>query len=206
MARAAPPPPPPPPPQAPIDVNLREALEERYLAYALSTIMGRALAGRARRAEAGASAHPLRHAYPEARSGRGVQEMREDRRRRDGLVPSARRPGDLRGAGAARAGFLLALSAGRRAGQFRQYRRRQRRRLSLHRSADDRFRAAAARRHRRRLDRLARQLFRRREGADRAAGGDAEPARQWRAGHRGRHGDLDPAAQCRRTAATPRSI
>ena len=28
---------------APIDVNLRDALEERYLAYALSTIMGRAL-------------------------------------------------------------------------------------------------------------------------------------------------------------------
>ena len=27
----------------PIEVNLREALEERYLAYALSTIMGRAL-------------------------------------------------------------------------------------------------------------------------------------------------------------------
>jgi topoisomerase-4 subunit A len=35
--------PPPPPPAAPIDVPLREALEERYLAYALSTIMGRAL-------------------------------------------------------------------------------------------------------------------------------------------------------------------
>ena len=41
MAKPVPPPPPPPP--APIDVNLREALEERYLAYALSTIMGRAL-------------------------------------------------------------------------------------------------------------------------------------------------------------------
>src|ERR1700678_521468 len=41
MARVAPPP--PPPPSAPIDVNLRDALEERYLAYALSTIMGRAL-------------------------------------------------------------------------------------------------------------------------------------------------------------------
>ena len=41
MARAAPPP--PPPPRAPIVVNLRDALEERYLAYALSTIMGRAL-------------------------------------------------------------------------------------------------------------------------------------------------------------------
>jgi topoisomerase IV subunit A len=41
MAKAVPPPPAPPP--APIDVNLRDALEERYLAYALSTIMGRAL-------------------------------------------------------------------------------------------------------------------------------------------------------------------
>src|ERR1700710_260712 len=41
MARAAPPP--PPPPSEPIEVNLRDALEERYLAYALSTIMGRAL-------------------------------------------------------------------------------------------------------------------------------------------------------------------
>src|SRR5476651_2059895 len=42
MAKAAAPPH-PPPPSAPIDINLREALEERYLAYALSTIMGRAL-------------------------------------------------------------------------------------------------------------------------------------------------------------------
>ena len=30
-------------PREPEPVNLREALEERYLAYALSTIMGRAL-------------------------------------------------------------------------------------------------------------------------------------------------------------------
>ena len=36
--------PPPPDSQGPIEpVNLREALEERYLAYALSTIMHRAL-------------------------------------------------------------------------------------------------------------------------------------------------------------------
>ena len=41
MAKAVPPP--PLPPSEPIDVNLRDALEERYLAYALSTIMGRAL-------------------------------------------------------------------------------------------------------------------------------------------------------------------
>ncbi len=41
MARTAPPP--PLPPAEPTVVKLREALEERYLAYALSTIMGRAL-------------------------------------------------------------------------------------------------------------------------------------------------------------------
>ena len=35
--------PPPSPPAEPLAVKLREALEERYLAYALSTIMGRAL-------------------------------------------------------------------------------------------------------------------------------------------------------------------
>src|ERR1700692_1829486 len=35
--------PPPPPDGGALPVNLREALEERYLAYALSTIMGRAL-------------------------------------------------------------------------------------------------------------------------------------------------------------------
>ena len=49
-------------------IGLKEALEERYLAYALSTIMGRAPAGCARRAEAGASSHPLRHAAAAARS------------------------------------------------------------------------------------------------------------------------------------------
>ena len=43
MAKTAAQPPPPPQPPAPIEVGLREALEERYLAYALSTIMGRAL-------------------------------------------------------------------------------------------------------------------------------------------------------------------
>jgi topoisomerase-4 subunit A len=41
MAKTAPPP--QPPPRGAENVDLREALEERYLAYALSTIMGRAL-------------------------------------------------------------------------------------------------------------------------------------------------------------------
>ena len=52
-------------------------------------------ARRARRAEARASPHPLRHAAPAARSRHGVQEIGEDRRRRDGQFPPPWRPGDL---------------------------------------------------------------------------------------------------------------
>ncbi len=125
--------------------------------------------------------------------------MRQDCRRRDGVVPSPWRSGDLRGAGAARAGFRLALSADRGPGQFRQHRRRQRRRLSLHRGAHDRRRPPSHGGRRGGRRRLARQLFRRHERAGGHAVGRAEPARQRRAGHRGRHGDVDPAAQHRRT-------
>ena len=110
--------------KAPTPIELREALEERYLRYALSTITGRALPD----ARDGLKPVHRRILYGmhilRLDPGVAVQEMREDRRRRDGLVPSARRPGDLRRAGAPRAGFFVALSAGRRAGQFRQYRRR----------------------------------------------------------------------------------
>ena len=106
------------------EIALREALEERYLAYALSTIMHRALPD----ARDGLKPVHRRILYGmrllRLDPGTALQEVRQDRRRRDGQFPSARRPGDLRRAGAPRAGFLLALSAGRRAGQFRQYRRR----------------------------------------------------------------------------------
>jgi topoisomerase IV subunit A len=61
----------PPDPEGVQEIALREALEERYLAYALSTIMHRAL--------------------PDARDG--LKPVH--RRRRDGQFPSARRPGDL---------------------------------------------------------------------------------------------------------------
>ena len=125
--------------------------------------------------------------------------MRQDRWRRDGVVPPARRSGDLRGFGALGARFRLALSPDRGAGQFRQHRRRQRRRLSLHRSPDDRRRPSPDGGRRGRFGRLARQLFGRYPRADRHALGRAEPARQRRPGHRGWHGDLDPAAQHRRT-------
>jgi topoisomerase IV subunit A len=52
------------------EIALREALEERYLAYALSTIMHRALPD----ARDGLKPRPRRH----------VQEVGENRRRRDG--------------------------------------------------------------------------------------------------------------------------
>ena len=135
-------------------INLKEALEERYLAYALSTIMHRALPD----ARDGLKPVHRRILYGMNLLRLGpdvaVQEIGQGGRRRDGLVPSARRPGDLRRARAPRPGFRLALSAHRRAGQLRQHRRRRRRRLPLHRGAHDRRRAPPARGHRRGRGRL----------------------------------------------------
>ncbi len=115
------------PPEEPAEIHevmLRDALEERYLAYALSTIMHRAL--------------------PDARDGLkpvhrrilyGMRLLRLDPG--TAFKKSAKIVGDVMGKfhphgdqaiydahGAPGAGLLLALSAGRRPGQFRQYRRR----------------------------------------------------------------------------------
>ena len=106
------------------DTRLTDALSERYLAYALSTIMSRSL--------------------PDVRDGLkpvhrrliyAMHQLRLDptagfkkcaRVVGDviGKYPPARRRRGVRRAGAARAGFRRALSAGRGAGQLRQYRRR----------------------------------------------------------------------------------
>src|SRR4030088_272267 len=111
----------PPDPAEIREVMLRDALEERYLAYALSTITHRALPD----ARDGLKPVHRRILYGmrllRLHPRTAVQEVGQNRRRRDGLVPSAWRPGDLRRDGAPRAEFLLALSAGRRSGQFRQY-------------------------------------------------------------------------------------
>ena len=85
---------------------------------------GALAAGRARRAEAGASPPDVRDAPAPARPQQRLQEERARGRRRDRPVPPARRPVDLRRAGAPRAGILRPLSADRGAGQLRQYRRR----------------------------------------------------------------------------------
>ena len=77
------------------EVALREALEERYLAYALSTIMNRALPD----VRDGLKPVHRRILYGmrllRLDPGAGVQEIRQGRRRCDGQFPSARRPGDL---------------------------------------------------------------------------------------------------------------
>ena len=192
MAKHAPPPPAPPP--APIDVNLRDALEERYLAYALSTIMGRAL--------------------PDARDGLkpvhrrilyGMHILRLDPG--SAFKKCAKIVGDVMGSFHPHGDQAIYDALVRLAQDFSSryplvdgqgnfgnidgdnaaaYRYTEARMTDVAR--------AAARGHRRGFDRLARQLFGRRERADRAAGRHPQPARQWRAGHRGRHGDLDPAA------------
>ena len=86
-----------PPPQGPRDIekiDLKEALEERYLAYALSTIMHRALP------DVRDGLKPvhrrLLHVMQLLRlSQRSVQEVGQDRWRRDGRLSSAWRPVDL---------------------------------------------------------------------------------------------------------------
>src|SRR5262249_51842299 len=75
-------------------------------------------AGCARRAQAGPPPDSFCNAAIAARPRRRLQEGRTRGRRRGRQVPPARRPVDLRRAGAPGAGFRPALSAGRRAGQF----------------------------------------------------------------------------------------
>ena len=196
MAKAAPPP--PPPPQAPIDINLRDALEERYLAYALSTIMGRAL--------------------PDARDGLkpvhrrilyGMHILKLDPG--TAFKKCAKIVGDVMGSFHPHGDQAIYDALVRLAQDFSS-------RYPLVEGQGnfgniDGDNAAAYRYTEARMTDVARLLL---DGIDedsidwrdnysgdaragRPARRDPEPARQWRAGHRGRHGDLDPAAQRRRT-------
>ena len=128
------------------------------------------------------------------------------RRRRDGQVSPARRPGDLRRPGAHGAGLLDAPAADRRAGQFRLGRRRSAGGDALHRSRASPRSAMAL------LDDLDKDTVDFQPNydelgarADRPAGALPEPAGQRRRRHRRRHGDQHPAAQSRRGRSTPAS-
>lgn len=74
---------------------LRRAIGERYLQYALSTIMHRALAGCARRVEACASSHPLCDAGIAPVFQWRLPQIGKDFGRRDGELSPPRRRGDL---------------------------------------------------------------------------------------------------------------
>ena len=151
-------------------------------------------ARRARRAEAGASPHPLFDADERQCLEPRLSQIGAHRRRRDRQIPSARRKRDLRRDGADGAGFLDAPAADRRAGQFRLDGRRCGGGLSLHRGASRARRRGAACRSRQGHGRFPAELRRERARAEGPAGRVPEPAGQRRAGHRGRHGDQHPAA------------
>ena len=159
---------------------------------------GARAAGCARRAQAGASAHPLLDARERLRVEQAVSQIRARRRRRDRQISSARRPVDLRRAGAHGAGFLHAPAADRRAGQFRLGRRRCAGGDALHRSAARPRGRLAGRRSRQGHRRLPAQLRQFRTRAGGAAGALSQPPGQRRRRHRRRHGDQHPAAQSRR--------
>ena len=195
---------PPPPPIEPI--NLKDALEERYLAYALSTIMHRAL--------------------PDVRDGlkpvhrRILYAMRELRLTPDGgYLKCAKIVGDTMGDYHPHGNQAIYDALARLAQDFAV-------RYPLidgqgnfgnidgDNPAADRYTEARitddcrrpARGHRRGDGRLPPQLRRAQAGAGGAAGGLPQPARQRHVRHRRRHGDQHPAAQRRRAvhgAAAP---
>ena len=124
-----------------------------------------------------------------------LPQVRQDRRRGDGQLPSARRRVDLRHAGAPLAGLQHAVPPGRRPGELRLGRRRSACGDALHRSAP----AGPGRRpdgRPREGHRRLRPELRRNDGrADRPSGADPEPAGERLVGHCRRHGDQRAAAQ-----------
>ena len=175
--------------------GLEEEMRSAYLDYAMSVIVGRALP------DVRDGLKPVHRRVLYVMNELGLQpgpqarQVRPDRRRGDGQVPPARRLGDLRHAGAPRAGLLDALPARRRPRQLRQHRRLLGRGDALHRGAPRPARHRDAARHRRGHRRLHADLRRHPAGAGRAARALPEPARQRRLGDRGRHGHEHPAAQ-----------
>ena len=110
-------------------------MRRSYLDYAMSVIVSRALPD----VRDGLKPVHRRILYSMHENGhdwnKPYRKSRADRRRRDGQVPPARRPVDLRRAGAHGAGLLHARAADRRAGQLRLGRRRSAGGHALHRGA-----------------------------------------------------------------------
>ena len=174
-------------------IRIEDEMRVSYLDYAMSVIVARALAGRARRPQAGPPPDPLHDGRDGALRHELLPQVRGHRRRGDGQVPPARRRRPLRRARPAGAGLLHALPARRRPGQLRLRRRRLGRRHALHGGAPHRDLGGDARRHRQGHRRLRRELRRHPEGAVGPAGEAAQPADQRLLRDRGGHGDQHPA-------------
>ena len=188
-----------PPGPPPIEtVELTDAAQARYLNYALSVITARALPGRARRAQAGAAAHPLHDVGAAAERDRQAPQVGQGGGRRHGELPPPRRHRPLRHAGTHGPALRPALSARRRTRQLRVARRRRRRRHALHRVPPRPPERGAARRDRPRDGPVPAQLRRHPHRAGGAAGAAAQPPRQRRHRHRRRHGHQHPPAPRRR--------
>ena len=152
-------------------------------------------ARRPRRPQAGASPRAVRHEDDGPVLDARLSQVRQDRRRGDGQLPSPWRCVHLRHPGADGAGLQHALPARERAGQFRIDRRRP--------AGGDAVYRGAAPVHRRRHDgrsrqgdrRLRSQLRRDHRGAVGSSRSVPQPARQRLGGYRGRHGHQRAAAQ-----------
>ena len=179
-------------------VSITEEMKRSYLDYAMSVIVSRALPD----VRDGLKPVHRRILLLDERAGpyarQEIRQIGARGRRRDGQISPARRPGDLRRAGAHGAGFLHAPATDRRAGQFRLGRRRSGGGHALHRMPAGQAGDGAARRHRQGHRRLPGQLRRQRTRAGGAAGALSQSAGQRRRRHRRRHGDQYSAAQSRR--------
>ncbi len=161
------------------------------------------LARRPRRSEALAAPHPGRHERPEPDARRGAGEVREDLRRHQRQLSSARRERDLSHAGPHGPGVEHAARAGRQAGQLRLDRRSARRGHAVHRGPHVAHRRDAAGRHQAGHGRFRSHLRRAADRAERAAVEVSQPAGQRGERHRGGHGHVDPAAQPGRNLRRP---
>ncbi len=133
------------------------------------------------------------------RAQQEVHQVRQGGRPGDGRLPSPRRLGHLRHAGAHGAAVFAALSAGGRAGKLRFGRRRSAGGHALHRVPHGAHCRRAAGRHRDGDGGLHAQLRRVHLRADRAAHAHSQSDRERFERHRGRHGDQHSAAQSHRS-------
>ena len=131
-----------------IPINIEEEMRRSYLDYSMSVIIGRALPRCPRRTQAGASPRALHAERDGPAAQQEIRQVRQGRGPGHGCLPSPRRLGHLRHAGAHGAAVLAALSAGGRAGQLRLGGRRSAGGHALHRVPHGAHRRRTAGRHR----------------------------------------------------------